>query len=476
MPREDRVHAFTDDALSDLDAIGVAEAVKSGHISAREAVEAAIARAQAVDHRLAAVQLPDYGRALEQSLSPRPGSFSGVPTFVKDNTDVGGLPTDNGSLAIASDPARRNAAFTDQFLSGGLINLGKSRLPEFGFNASTEYESLAPTRNPWNTEFSSGASSGGSAALVAAGVVPIAHANDGGGSIRIPAAACGLVGLKLTRGREIADAHAAAMPVNIVSNGVLTRSVRDTAAFVAQVERYRMPASLPPVGLIEGPSTRRLRIGVITHSLEGIPVDDSTRLAVSDTAATLTALGHHVSEIDLPLPERDLVEFQEDFKHYWGLMAFAVQKFGKRVMDPHFDAGRTDALTQGLSRMFVRNFWRTPQVIWRLRRSESKYHAAFSALDVMVSPVLAHTTPRLGYLSPANGFDVLFPRLLAYVAFTPLNNASGGPALSLPLAHTTDGLPVGVQFSADHGGEGKLLELAFELEAAQPFRKITSDC
>lgn len=474
MSRPDRVHAFTDDALGELDATGVAAAIASGDISSVEAVDAAIARADVVNGRINAVRTPDFDRARTRARSPGTGPFAGVPTFVKDNTDVAGLPTDHGSLAVHADPAKRNADFTDQFLSTGLISLGKSTLPEFGFNASTEYETLPPTRNPWNTDYSSGASSGGSAALVAAGVVPIAHANDGGGSIRIPAAACGLVGLKLTRGREIADAHAASMPVNIVSNGVLTRTVRDTAAFVAQIERYRTPPKLRPVGLIEGPSTRRLRIGLVTQSLPGIPIDDTTRMAVADTARHLADLGHDVSEIDLPMQEKDLLAFQADFKHYWGLMAFSVQKFGRRVMDPTFDGSKTDALTQGLSRMFLRHFWRTPQAMWRLRQSESKYHEAFADIDVMVSPVLAHTTPLIGYLSPANGFDVLFPRLLAYVAFTPLGNASGGPAISLPLSHSSNDLPIGIQFSADHGAEAKLLELAFELEATHPFRKITS--
>nr|WP_296773554.1 amidase [Rhodococcus sp. (in: high G+C Gram-positive bacteria)] len=468
-----RVHSFGDDALGRLDATGIAAAIASGDISAAEAVDAAIARADAVDSRLNAIQSSDFDRAREHARRPGSGVFAGVPTFVKDNTDVAGLASNHGSLGVDAAPATRNAPFTDQLLSTGLISLGKSTLPEFGFNASTEYETLPPTRNPWNTEYSSGASSGGSAALVAAGVVPLAHANDGGGSIRIPAAACGLVGLKLTRGRELADAHSAGMPVNIVSNGVLTRTVRDTATFVAQIERYRAAPRLAPVGLVEGPSSRRLRIGVISSSLPGIDVDDPTRKAVSDTAQLLSALGHDVTELGLPLPEKELEAFQEDFKHYWGLLAFAVHRFGKRVMDPSFDASAIDALTRGLSAMFLRAFWRTPQVIRRLRQSEAIYHRSFADVDVMVSPVVAHTTPRLGHLSPANGFDVLFPRLLAYVAFTPLNNASGGPALSLPLAQSPEGLPIGVQLSADHGAEGRLLELAFELEAAQAFRRIT---
>ncbi|MCW2749286.1 MAG: amidase, partial [Aeromicrobium sp.] len=236
-----RIHAFTDDALGDLDAVGVAAAISSGQISAREAAEAAIARVERVNPELNGVQLRDFERGLEHSDHPAPGVFSGVPTFVKDNTDVEGLPSDQGSLAVKARPATANAPFTDQFLSAGFTVLGKSTMPEFGFNATTEYETLPPTRNPWNTNYSSGASSGGAAALVAAGAVPVAHANDGGGSIRIPAAACGLVGLKPTRGRVVPAAESAKMPVDVVSNGVVSRSVRDTAYFMAASQTY-LPA------------------------------------------------------------------------------------------------------------------------------------------------------------------------------------------------------------------------------------------
>lgn len=248
-----RVHAFGDDALGDLDTVGVAAAIASGSISAREAAEAAISRAERVNPQLNAIQLADFERALEASDGSAGGVFAGVPTFVKDNTDVAGLPSDQGSLAVKARPAVANHAFTDQLLSTGLTVLGKSTMPEFGFNATIEYETLPPTRNPWNTGYSSGASSGGAAALVASGVVPIAHANDGGGSIRIPAAACGLVGLKPTRGRVVAAAEAATLPVDIISNGVVTRTVRDTAHFVAGTQRFRPAPGMKPLGLVEGP-------------------------------------------------------------------------------------------------------------------------------------------------------------------------------------------------------------------------------
>lgn len=197
-----RLHAFRDDVLASHDAVALAALIARREISAQEACAAAVARAEAVG-ALGAVACADYARALQRAGHPSPGPLSGVPTFVKDNVDVAGLPTRHGSAAVPAHPARQDGPFVRQFLDQGLIPLGKSRLPEFGFNATTEFaDGAPPTRNPWHTGHSSGASSGGAAALVAAGVVPIAHANDGGGSIRIPAACCGLVGLKPSRGRR----------------------------------------------------------------------------------------------------------------------------------------------------------------------------------------------------------------------------------------------------------------------------------
>jgi amidase len=462
------VHAFTDDALGEHDAVSLAAAIAAGEISAREAAEASIARAEKVNPDLNALVIRDYDRALAASKSPVSGAFAGVPTFIKDNTHVAGLPTAYGSRAVQPTPRPANEPFADQYLSTGMTVLGKTTLPEFGFSASTEFESLPPTRNPWNTDYSSGASSGGSAALVAAGVVPIAHANDGGGSIRIPAAACGLVGLKMTRGREVQSLQGHQMPVDIVSNGALTRTVRDTAAFVAAIEKYRPAKKLAPIGKVGGPSDRRLRIGLVTNSIVGDPTDAETKDAVMQTADLLTSLGHDVSELTVPT---DLT-FVRDFEHYWTLMAFSTKYFGKQVTGDKFDKTQVDALTAGLARDFLRKPWLTPVSILGLKRSEKKYRAAFADVDVVLSPVLGHTTPELGYLSPAAGFDVMFPRLVNYVSFTPLNNAAGGPAMSLPLGRTASGLPIGVHFSADHGDERTLLELAFELEAAHPFARI----
>jgi amidase len=464
----DAVHAFADDALGDHDAVGIAQRIRSREVSAVEVVAAAIARARKVNPILNAIEVEDFTAALDRAPQPGSGVFSGVPTFVKDNTDLQGLSTNHGSRAVNARPAKTDAAFAKQFLAQGFVCLGKSRLPEFGLNASTEFMGAAPARNPWHPHYSTGASSGGSAALVAAGVVPIAHANDGGGSIRIPAACCGLIGLKPTRGRLVDAEVARALPVNIVAQGVLTRSVRDTAQFFAAAESYFHNRQLPAIGLVQGPGRRRLKVGVVLDSVTGHRTDDPTRTAVTTTARLLESMGHAVDE--MPLPVRH--GFAGDFSIYWGMLSFLIATFGNRIMSPDFDASKLDNLTKGLGNLFKRNAWKIPGVLYRLRRSAREYAQIFDGYDVVLSPVLAHTTPKLGYLSPEQDFEVLFERLLGYVTFTPLNNAAGGPGLSVPMDATPEGLPIAVHFSANHGAERLLLELAFEIEAARPWRRI----
>ncbi|MFP5430570.1 MAG: amidase [Gammaproteobacteria bacterium] len=463
-----RVHAFSDDALGDLDATGIAERIRAGDVSAQEVTAAAIARAHRVEEQLNAIELATFEQALQSATRPSTGVFAGVPTFIKDNTDLIGLPTNHGSRAVNAHPARRHNAFARQYLSQGFIPLGKSSLPEFGFNASTEYMHAEPTRNPWHTDYSSGASSGGSAALVAAGVVPIAHANDGGGSIRIPAAACGLVGLKPTRGRLVDAEAARSLPVNIVSEGVVTRSVRDTARFYAGAEQFYRNRKLPPIGLVQGPGNRRLHIGLVHDSITGHATDADTRATVAATARLLESMGHHVEEMPLPVKP----SFASDFSIYWGMLSFLVGTFGKKIMSPDFDAQKMDNLSKGLADLYKRNILKTPMVLYRLKKTWDEYARVFEHYDLVLSPVLAHTTPPLGWLSPAQDFDVLFDRLMKYVSFTPLNNASGSPAISLPMGATELGLPIAVQFSAAHGDERTLLEIAYALEEAQPWRRI----
>lgn len=466
-----RVHVFRDDALGDHDAVGLAEAIRRREVGAAEAARDAAARVRAVESRLNAVQthldLPAHG--VDGALGGASGgALGGVPTFVKDNTDYQGLPTGHGSAAFAPRAARRHAPFARQFLSTGVTVLGKTRLPEFGFSPTTEYEDAEPVRNPWHTDHSAGGSSGGSAALVAAGAVPIAHANDGGGSIRIPAACCGLVGLKPTRGRMVANAQGRRLPIDLVVDGVVSRSVRDSAAFLAAAEKHWRNPKLPPVGLVEGPSERRLRIGLLLDSPNGVRSDADTRAAVTETAERLERLGHTVEPVELSIDPH----FTDDFLTYWGLLSFLIGATG-RTLGTDFDRRRMDGLSRGLRETYARAWRTTPAVLRRLKRTSEAYAAGFRGLDLLLSPVLAHTTPPIGHLSPTVPYATLVERLLNYVAFTPVDNVVGTPSISLPSASATpDGLPIGVMFSARPGAERTLLELAFALEADRPFRRL----
>lgn len=461
-------HAFCDDALADHDAVEIARLLKSKTLSNKEVTEAAIARAYKVEPHINAIATECFDKAVSQANTLGRGYFAGVPTFIKDNMPVKGLPTHHGSDAIRAKPEKKHGPYTRQYINLGFSVLGKSTLPEFGLNATTEPVHGDPTRNPWNIEYSTGASSGGSAALVAAGVVPIAHANDGGGSIRIPAACCGLIGLKPSRGRHVDSDQAKLLPINLISEGIVSRTVRDTAYFHAEAEKYYRNKRLPEIGLIEGPNSKRLRIGMIIDSITGHDTDEQTRKTVKNTADLLNGMGHHVEEMPMLIPKT----FIEDFSLYWSMLAFMTQKTGKVVMDRSFRSDKLDALSVGLAGLFKKNYHKTPQFLYRLRRTQRDYAEAFSHYDLILTPVLAHTTPKLGHISPTVPFDELFGRLMQYVSFTPWANASGGPALSLPMGQTDDNLPISVQFMAGHGQEKTLLEIAYEIEQAQPWRKV----
>jgi amidase len=464
-----RVHAFGDDALADYDAVAVADLIRRRELSPREAESAAIARLEKVAPELNAVAHAAYDAPRRATGDERDALFFGVPTLVKDNTDVAGMPTNHGTDAYTAAPAARDGRFATQFLSTGMTVLGKSRMPEFGLNASTEFRLSVPTLNPWNPGYSVGASSGGAAALVAAGALPIAHANDGGGSIRIPAAAAGLVGLKPSRHRHIDGEEARMLPLNIISEGLLTRSVRDTAVFLAALERHWRNPRLPPVGRVEGPARRRLRVGLVLESVTASEVDAPTRAAVERTARLLEDQGHSVFPVRPPVNPR----FDDDFVTYWELLATMAGGLGRLAYDRSFDTSLLDGLTSGLWRRYRRGGWtRTPGMFWRLRQAARTYAASFDHHELLLSPVVAHVTPPLGHLSPNVPFDELMRRLRDHVAFTPLQNVTGTPAISLPMGISDNGLPIGVQLAAAYGDERTLLEVAFALEEQAPWPRI----
>lgn len=462
-----RVHAFGDDALGTRDAVGLVEAIQEGEVSVPEVVEAAIARSERVAADLGAVAFRAYDRARVESWDPRPGFFAGVPTFVKDNVDVAGMPTQQGCDAYAGRPAVRDGDFARMYLATGPIPLGKTQLSEFGFSAAAEHPRLGPVRSPWDLDRSAGASSAGSAALVAAGAVPIAHANDGGGSIRIPASVNGLVGLKPTRDRLAQDRLTQQMPVRIVADGVVTRSVRDTAAFLREAERVYRELRLPPIGDVTRPGRTRLRIAVHTSG-----IDRSSSPEVADltrkTARLLEELGHQVEEVPHPAPRT----VPDDFLLYWAFLAMVTVRTGRRSFGPSWRRERLDNLTLGLARHAARRLHQVPGAVRRLRRLSQVSADFHRTYDVALSPTLAHETPLVGHLDPTASYDQIVERLLDWVAFTPWQNATGDPAVSLPLATTAAGLPQGMMLSAGSGREATLLELAYELEEAAPWARI----
>ncbi|MGV0834856.1 amidase [Mycolicibacterium thermoresistibile] len=465
----DRIHAFGDDALGDLDAVGLAAELRARRVSLSELIRAAVARTEAVNPTLNGLAYEAFDRALARAESgrPFPGFFAGIPSYLKDNAAVADMPTMQGTDAWAPRPAPAHGAFAERYLRTGLSVLGKTQMSEFGFSAVAEHPRLGPVRNPWNPDHTAGASSSGSGAFVAAGVVPIAHANDGGGSIRIPASCTGLVGLKPSRGRLPLDRQMRQMPLRIVANGVLTRSVRDTAAFYREAERSARHPKLPPIGDITGPGAQRLRIAVCTESIAREAGSEIRELTLK-TAALLEELGHRVTPIDNPVPR----QFMDDFLLYWAFLAMALVRGGRRTFGPSFDRDKLDNLTRGLDRHAGRRVHRVPLAIARLSRARRITARLFRDYDVVLMPTVADVPPRIGHLDPTADYQQIIDRLVDWVAFTPLQNVTGEPAVSLPLAQSGEGLPVGMMFAADLGQEARLLRLAYELEDARPWPRL----
>ncbi|MFC1854152.1 amidase family protein [candidate division CSSED10-310 bacterium] len=267
MKKKKTATAYRDDVLGTMDGVELALNIAQGELKRTEVIEAAIARAQKINPVLNAIVIETFEEALN-AVDGVSGPFAGVPSFIKDNDNVKGLPTTHGSLAVPKKPAVKSSAFATQYKSLGFVILGKSALPEFGLTATTESTANGATRNPWHLNYSPGGSSGGAAALVASGVVPIAHANDGGGSIRIPASCCGLVGLKASRHRLLAIEASERLPIQIATHGVVSRTVRDTAHYYAAAEKLFRNPDLPEIGLVQHAAEKRLKIGLFTKGFD----------------------------------------------------------------------------------------------------------------------------------------------------------------------------------------------------------------
>jgi amidase len=452
----------------DLDATGLAERIRAGETTALEAMEKAIELADLLNPSLNAIVSRDdeHARAVASAASSDTG-FAGAPSFLKDNENLEGLPTRHGSLSTPAVPANHSSPFARQFMAAGLTVLGKTALPEFGLTATTESIAQGPTRNPWNLDHSPGGSSGGSAAAVAAGIVPVAHGNDGGGSIRIPSSCCGLIGIKSSRGRLLSAEGAENLPIDIVSQGILGRSVRDTARFLAEGEKFRRDRSLPELGYIFGPGKTRLRIGVYSERDDGTPSHPDVAAAVEAAGRHCESLGHHVEATKNPFSPK----IMEDFIIYWTLLPLALGWLGKFVLGRGFDASKLDPWSKGLTRIANRNLFRFPFVVSRLKRFAREYAQITGKYDILVCPVLSEPPIPLGTISPNVPFDTQLDRVLKYACFTIYQNIAGTPAISLPIGQSETGLPIGIQFAGPMGGDATLLELAYELEQAHAWKQ-----
>ncbi|MEI9991511.1 MAG: amidase family protein [Rhizomicrobium sp.] len=458
------------------DALGLAALVKAKKIKPSEVLDAAIARAEHLNPALNAIVFADYdgARAAARGKLAR-GAFSGVPMLLKDmRATVVGWPTRSGSRYVPPAPAAVESTIVTRFKAAGLIPMGKTNVPEFGILPTTESKLYGPAHNPWNLAHSTGGSSGGSAAAVAAGIVPIAHATDGGGSIRIPASACGLVGLKATRGRVSQGPDAGDATSGLSIDGVVTKSVRDTAAALDAIcgidygDPYFAP---PPEGsYLEGirRKPKRLKIAVSTRMMNGTPHDPEVTAAVKKTAKLCESLGHFVEETDPPLNAGELIGA---FSAIWcANVAYGLKMLERQTgIAPSLDV--VEGLTLGLYEMGLKvsavQLTEARQAMMRAGRTIAKWHETY---DVWLTATLGRPPMTLGTID-IDETDVQkgFAPNFGYVPFTSMQNATGAPGINLPFNWSKAGLPLGVQFTARAGGEMTLLKLAAELEKAAPW-------
>ncbi len=460
-----------------LDATAQAELVRRGEVSPSELVGEAIARIEKLNPQLNAVIHPLFDGAREAAAGVLPdGPFRGVPFLLKDFlAELAGTPFSEG-LAFAGDyHSIVTQTLTQRYLDAGFVVCGKTNAPELAILPTTEPRRFGPSHNPWNTAHSTGGSSGGSAAAVASGMVPVAHANDGGGSIRIPASCCGLVGLKPTRGRNSLAPQYGDVIGGLVCEHVVSRSVRDSASVldatagpVAGDPYWAPPRRGPSFAAAAEVPTHRLRIAVLTASPTGSGVHPDCVAAAHAAATLCESLGHHLEEAVLDV---DGDAFVADFVNAWAAgNAWAIAdweaRLGREATEDELEP-LSWALVQ-LGRSVTAPQYLT--AVQGLQRVTRRIAAAFASFDVLVTPTLAEPPAPLGTFDspPGEPLTGLF-RAASYVPFTPPFNVTGQPAISLPLSWNEAGLPIGVQFVGRLGDEETLLGLAGELERAAPW-------
>jgi amidase len=465
-----------------LDAIGIATLVKDRFVSAEDILAAARNQITFANPFVNAVIATIEPGASAEDQSQQ--AFAGVPFLMKDiGAGVAGHVTSCASRFIAhlGVPCTADSELTHRFRSAGLRILGKTNLPELGFNVTTEPRLFGPTLNPWNLTHSTGGSSGGAAAAVASGMVPIAHATDGAGSIRIPAACCGLIGLKPSRGALPQGPDAADVYGGLVSEGVITRTVRDTA--LALDIMYGAEAGAPYaaptqsglfLAALDGPS-RPLRIGISMQVPADVYLSDASREATEKAAGLLEQLGHYVAPIDLPLSEADLLTVRDIYRtHVCAQTAAdltALCRNGIRLPDETVMERINLAAARHGKAMPATDFLLMERQRHRLTRRMARL---WDRCEILLTPALAAPAVELGAF-PTDHDDVVLhvARMLRFSPFTALFNVTGEPAIMLPLLRL-NGLPVGIQLAAGFGDDARLLRLSAELERARGSPSIDS--
>ncbi|PYN82980.1 MAG: amidase [Candidatus Rokuibacteriota bacterium] len=460
-----------------LDATAQAALVREKAVRPTDLVEAAIARIERLNPKLNAVVTPMFDRArAEAAVSVAEGPFTGVPFLMKDLlAEYGGVRFTEGSdfLDGRYTPAA-DSELTRRLRRAGLIVIGKTNTPELGILPTTEPRLFGPTHNPWSLGRTPGGSSGGSAAAVAAGLVAMAHANDGGGSIRIPASCCGLFGLKPTRGRNPLGPHYGDIFGGLVVEHVVTRSVRDSAAMLDATAGpdlgdpyFAPPPARPYLEEVSRPPGF-LRVAFTTSATTGVPVHADCVHAVRDAAKLCEDLGHDVSEAT---PDLEGDAISQAFITVWSAgSSWTIDDWARRTGQTP-SAERFEPLTWGLYEMGNRR--RAADyllAIQDLQRASRQIARFFVEYDVWLSPTLAEPPPLLGSFAstPDNPMQGIF-RSAQFVPFTPIFNATGQPAMSVPLFWNQENVPIGVQFAGRFGDEATLFRLAAQLEQARPW-------
>jgi Asp-tRNA(Asn)/Glu-tRNA(Gln) amidotransferase A subunit family amidase len=474
-----------EDEYSSLDAIAIATGIREKYFSVREITSIAVNKAKKVNPKVNAIVACEYEKAIARAdtINIKSSNLAGVPFLIKDLTPYHGLPVRYGSRTTSSDSNVQDAEIVKHYIKAGLNILGKTNTPERGLTITTEPKSSGPCHNPWNLDYSTGGSSGGAAAAVAAGIVPAAHATDGGGSIRIPSSCCGLFGLKPSRGLTITQHNLAECWSGLSVGNVVSRTVRDSAAFLDLIRRHT--SSLFPLPLPINNDTKsrnyfydnlnnkfgEIKIAVVKTHPTGEKIQPEVLSAIDSMANQCSELGHHIEEIEHPVDHSPVADaasriisthiyqsVHEQFKNFESDLDASQLELGTKIMAKRGRKVSADEYVRARDTMTLAEI------------TMQKFHNKY---DILLSPVLTSPPVKLGWLNmDCHNTKEYAERFNQYSGFCALYNATGAASMSVPAAVSADKLPIGALFSACNGNDLLLLQLASQLEHAFPWNLV----